>query len=138
MLTFTLWLPKIFKQASMNANGCNFDNIDEYNNTPKLFKHFHVVRSHFVRQLFIKKNKKNRLLVGKFNVYSHTTNIILEHPTDVCVCGGDSFQTNIKNQPSQFHFYYNSPICLRDIFSVNFNKKGSNEYILHIIRVIFS
>lgn len=106
MLTFTLWLPKIFKQASMNANGCNFDNIDEYNNTPKLFKHFHVVRSHFVRQLFIKKNKKNRLLVGKFNVYSHTTNIILEHPTDVCVCGGGGihFRQILKTNQVSFIF----------------------------------
>ena len=66
--------------ASMNVSGCNFFCMEEFSDTPLLHQHFHV-RHHFIRLPLCchlsNGNNVYGILVGRFSLYCHITNICL-------------------------------------------------------------
>ena len=75
------------QEASMNVNGCHLFLMEEISSTPLIHLHFHI-RCHFVRlslccHLLLRGTHSiitcNEILVGRFNIYCHTTNICLWH-----------------------------------------------------------
>jgi len=68
------------QQASMNANGCDYFCIEEFNSTPLLHTHFMwdtILSDCPSAAICHTATKRNRMLVGRFILYSHTTNIHL-------------------------------------------------------------
>ena len=70
------------QQALMNVNRCHFFLMEEFSDKPLLQTHSHVRRRSIRAPLcchLSKATKCNRISVGRFNYYCHTTNICLWH-----------------------------------------------------------
>lgn len=70
------------QQVLMNGNGCHFLYTEEFKSTPFLCTHFHVRHRSVWLPLYCHlshSNKGNRLLMGRFKLYYHTTNVHLWH-----------------------------------------------------------
>ena len=64
-------------QRLASING--FQQVEAFSSTPLLHMHFYI-RCHCVRQpLCCHLSHDNKILVGRFNLYSHTTNICFRH-----------------------------------------------------------
>ena len=67
------------QQASMNVNGCYSFCMREFNSNPLLHLHFHVrpiLSDRPSADICHTATKCNGILVGRFNLYCHPTNII--------------------------------------------------------------
>jgi len=83
VLTSTTWSPLNVQQASVNANGCHF--FSEWRNSITLFCFIHTSMSDTILSdcpsaaTCHTATICNRILVGRFNLNCHTTNIRLLH-----------------------------------------------------------
>jgi len=80
VITSTVWSPYQFSIHQWMSVGTVFFHMEEFTDTPLLYPHFHA-RCHFVSLLLCYSvfhgNMASGILVGKFTLCCHTTNIHL-------------------------------------------------------------